>query len=386
MPKIKYKMEDVEEASDTSANSSLLDNSRSILEFNFDLPQDRDHYKKDKKCTVCKTKFGKVGLVNFKKYCCKFCYKGVCLKCSPKQVMHPETLKLERICSNCYQKSKEAQVVEKQEQNLIAVQQIRQEVIAKVEEENQSKNKNKQNAKILAEKYEKLKLEKDQELSRLNDVIKQLNEQRDTLIDNFQQTKEKMNKVQEEMANRDKLQNDLDNDLSGIISSSERDRNEIGQLRNNLAQIQDEHVRLIRQIEEMSGPVDTKAKVKRKSKGEEKMLARIENAKLEYQKVLNDHNDMKKELEFKESELKLAEKQIKMLEDRDHEIEIQNRLKDNKSETTEGQEDRAGNLRKLIQENEIQIDKLKIEVEKARKQKNMKKKKKKAVELKGTDS
>eukprot|EP00358_Blepharisma_japonicum_P004629 CAMPEP_0202946232 /NCGR_PEP_ID=MMETSP1395-20130829/9069_1 /ASSEMBLY_ACC=CAM_ASM_000871 /TAXON_ID=5961 /ORGANISM="Blepharisma japonicum, Strain Stock R1072" /LENGTH=192 /DNA_ID=CAMNT_0049646711 /DNA_START=540 /DNA_END=1114 /DNA_ORIENTATION=+ len=192
-----------------------------------------------------------------------------------------------------------------------------------------------------------------------------------------------MSKVQEEIANRDKLQNDLDNDLSGIISSSERDRNEIGQLRNKLAQIQDEHVRLIRQIEEMSGPIDTKAKGKRKSKGEEKMLGRIENAKLDYQKVLNDHNDMKKELEFKESELKLAEKQIKTLEDRDHEIEIQNRLKDNKSETTEGQEDNAGNLRKIIQENEIQIDKLKIEVEKARKQKNMKKKRK-TVELKGT--
>ena len=57
-------------------------------------------FKDQKNCYVCRSGIG--GLVEKKKLECHFCYNAVCQNCSPLKCNHPETLKEERVCMQCY--------------------------------------------------------------------------------------------------------------------------------------------------------------------------------------------------------------------------------------------------------------------------------------------
>ena len=70
-----------------------------------ELGKDPQAYKLDKNCTVCSTKFGKIGILHARKHYCKFCYRGVCAKCSPQVAVHPIQLKRLRVCNTCCQKA-----------------------------------------------------------------------------------------------------------------------------------------------------------------------------------------------------------------------------------------------------------------------------------------
>lgn len=62
-----------------------------------------DTFKRDNTCVSCGLTFGKVlNIVHAKRYCCKFCNRGVCAKCSPYRLIHPSTMQQERCCKACY--------------------------------------------------------------------------------------------------------------------------------------------------------------------------------------------------------------------------------------------------------------------------------------------
>jgi hypothetical protein len=69
-----------------------------------------DLYKEQKVCIICKTKVGDLGVLDKKKYCCMFCFNAVCQSCSPLKCNHPETLKEERVCMQCYFSTIENQI------------------------------------------------------------------------------------------------------------------------------------------------------------------------------------------------------------------------------------------------------------------------------------
>ena len=97
-------MED-DEFSDSETNPSIIESPFGpTVTFKGKLAEDRILYKKDKKCIFCGDAFG-FGILHAKKHYCKFCYRGICAKCSPKSAFHPEDKKNLRICNFCCENS-----------------------------------------------------------------------------------------------------------------------------------------------------------------------------------------------------------------------------------------------------------------------------------------
>lgn len=64
------------------------------------LPKYRLMWKTDKQCLMCGVGFG----LTQHKYRCKFCYRGVCSKCSKHLFLHPELQIPKRCCSRCFRR------------------------------------------------------------------------------------------------------------------------------------------------------------------------------------------------------------------------------------------------------------------------------------------
>ena len=81
-----------------------MDRERSVSEAVVVAPSlSEDTFKRDNACVSCGQAFGKVlNIVHAKRYCCKFCKRGVCTKCSPYRLIHPSTMQQERCCKTCY--------------------------------------------------------------------------------------------------------------------------------------------------------------------------------------------------------------------------------------------------------------------------------------------
>lgn len=102
-----------EERPDEQINGSIATNlKKSFALQNFDMPEDHDQFQSDKVCAVCQIQFGKIGIVHAKKYICRFCLRGVCAKCSPQKIEHPNSKKPEKICSSCIEKMIETHLSE----------------------------------------------------------------------------------------------------------------------------------------------------------------------------------------------------------------------------------------------------------------------------------
>lgn len=96
--------EDGDEEVLSNSSSFVEGRSSSVLVSIAQLSTDRQGYKHSKACTSCDTQFSSFGLSTAKKYVCRFCYTGVCNKCSPHRIIHPESKRKERCCAACYSK------------------------------------------------------------------------------------------------------------------------------------------------------------------------------------------------------------------------------------------------------------------------------------------
>lgn len=94
----------VQEFRNNSDTSQIILNIKSI-----DANTDKDAYLSEKQCKACKETLGKNAS---KKYYCHFCYHASCGNCSMLTSLHPETTRQERICSLCYLKYLNDQVLE----------------------------------------------------------------------------------------------------------------------------------------------------------------------------------------------------------------------------------------------------------------------------------
>ncbi len=96
--------------SDYSDNESIASTYSESLQTtdiydSLELGKNQNAYKSDKNCVICSCKFGKIGIAHARKHYCKFCYRGVCAKCSPQVAVHPVLLTKLRVCNNCCQKA-----------------------------------------------------------------------------------------------------------------------------------------------------------------------------------------------------------------------------------------------------------------------------------------
>ena len=85
-------------------NDSLFFNEGEIEEPEvlFPLATIRNLHEKDTVCTVCNCNFGVKGLVHTQKAQCKFCYRGVCVRCLVFYYYHSESKVYEKMCPNCH--------------------------------------------------------------------------------------------------------------------------------------------------------------------------------------------------------------------------------------------------------------------------------------------
>ena len=85
-------------------NDSLFFNEGEIEEPEvlFPLATIRNLHEKDTICTVCKCNFGVKGLAHTQKAQCKFCYRGVCVRCLVFYYYHSESKVYEKMCPNCH--------------------------------------------------------------------------------------------------------------------------------------------------------------------------------------------------------------------------------------------------------------------------------------------
>lgn len=81
--------------------SAMLDNPNLPINIPASLlPTYRHMWKADKQCLMCGVGFG----LTQHKYRCKFCYRGVCVKCSKHLFLHPELQMPKRCCNRCFRR------------------------------------------------------------------------------------------------------------------------------------------------------------------------------------------------------------------------------------------------------------------------------------------
>lgn len=80
-------------------SASFVDRMGNVTVEVSDLSSNKDAYKLDTECTLCKTA---AWTIFYPKKYCKFCYRCVCKDCSLHRVYHPERLRQERCCNFCY--------------------------------------------------------------------------------------------------------------------------------------------------------------------------------------------------------------------------------------------------------------------------------------------
>ena len=153
------------------------------------LATDRDAYKSSKSCTSCDTLFGSFGITTAKKYICRFCYTGVCSKCSPHRVIHPEARRKERCCVACYSKFVADTVRAGMEVDITRRASEADTLLKRYEEEKKAQEAElAQNAKLtneletLKSEVSRVKLEQETMLDKKMNLEKQKREELQTLI------------------------------------------------------------------------------------------------------------------------------------------------------------------------------------------------------------
>lgn len=246
--------------------------------------------KEQKQCFLCRNNIG--GLVEKKKFTCSFCYNAVCQNCSPLKCNHPETLKEERVCMQCYIFAIEDQVRNEvkgqintefgaDEQDKRIKETLKSE-ITDYEQELKTLDVNLQNAHEELERLKVLKAKK------IEDKNRKINEERiknDQEIENY---KEKIIKTKEECKRKREL----------IVQQE----NEIEALKKHLV-LQEEKVNKFREEAEAE---KKKEIVFRKS-------IKVEENFPEKEQLLKELNDLKSHIAQLQREQEELEKQRKLV-------------------------------------------------------------------------
>lgn len=300
-------MNEDENSDSESMNASIIGDLKST---NFShqgrLPDDRLQYKNDKKCICCQTQFG-LGILYAKKHYCKFCYRGICAKCSPAAAMHPEERKALRICNLCCEKSVEDKFSEGYN---IKISSIRQEI----DNLKEQKRKNiEEYQKILKDSYRLENLIFLEE-ERNKELIGKFSESRDTTrnVDETKKVYEIMYAKHQELY---KVFDQRNYDISRLrkMLESEQERRqstktELISMRDKLTELQDDFLCLqSKGHRKSSSMIFTEAEKK-----EDQMLNSLVISNFE---IESESSRFKQEIDKLESENEFLDKKIKNLKE-----------------------------------------------------------------------
>ena len=228
-----------EDFSDYDTNSSILESFRSSsFTFTNKLPEDKLMYKKDKTCICCKSAFG-TGIIHAKRHFCKFCYRGICAKCSPSVAFHPEDKKLLRICNLCCERTVEEKFSEIFQLKIVDVQ------VQKVRYEQEILNTREEIQGILQEVYKiellmQMEKEKSEAVESKFTDTPGLFQSKQHVGSRLQELLSKNNLVKAEIVTKDSELRGLLGEYKSESAIRSENKAEVAGFRNKLSELQDE--------------------------------------------------------------------------------------------------------------------------------------------------
>ena len=243
--------------------------------------------KEQKHCFLCRNSIG--GLVEKKKLTCSFCYNAVCQNCSPLKCNHPETLKEERVCMQCY---------------IFAIEdQVRNEVKGQINNEFGADEQNKRIKETLKSEIS----DYEQELKTLDVHLQNAHEE----LERIKGLRSKKMEEESKKENEEKLKNDLEieNLKAKILKATEESRK-----KRSLIVVQENEIEAIRkhllvQEEKVQG-LKTEVEVERQKEVEIGRRSRdVEENSDEKESLVKELNELKKLIEELQKEQEGLERQ-----------------------------------------------------------------------------
>ncbi|OMJ67630.1 hypothetical protein SteCoe_35151 [Stentor coeruleus] len=232
-------------------NTPISENLRkSFAMANCEIKEDNDKFQADKNCAVCQIAFGIIGIVHAKKYLCKFCYRGVCNKCSPEKFVHPIDKQECRICVACVEKVMEKSLsvdYKKKLSELMSERDMRKEELGFMIREKQidmSHNQYIEQQINTESQFYTVKLkELKSKVNNMMDSQEGIRMQHKKLKDEHAKYISDMNKKKELILN-------LEKSLESLKSMYENNKQELPNLRNRMGELQDIELKIKSQIKE----------------------------------------------------------------------------------------------------------------------------------------
>lgn len=353
-------MSEDSKSENSSNGSSFVDVNRSILDVYIDISTDKNAWKKDKKCYICKSKFGnKLSLINDKRFRCKFCWRGVCGKCTPTRARHPDYEKPQRICNACFQRSKENKISESYSIELDKARNERDDLEIRLELEKRENETQTKERKALEEKYEQAEKEAAQRVTEQKQAVDSLRSQRDEIAKKYSSLKNQIVEAEQESKQRTQVYLEIEQELKSLKASKNCDRDELGVLRNELAERQDENVRLLRLLDEKRAPpLDESPKQRKRREKEEKLKAEIEMLSEQHREIQDENRGVAQEIVGIDTELQGIDFKIQKIKENNQDKLVH----PTRGSMAIDEEERIRELKSIIQDQQKQIDKLRADL------------------------
>ena len=257
----------------------------------------KKEYRNDKKCTVCQKSFNMMG--SMKKHFCKFCYRGVCIKCSNQAAFHPELNTNVRVCDSCYNMAVLQSVSENCQQEVAKQRTLAESAKEVLMAEVKSKNAARLEKDKLSAEYEELSEALGNEEYELN---KKLNDLRTANIKsgtNSEMMINKYNSMSTESREKDIRIERLNQELKRMKEDTGTDKEKVAQIRQLLSDQENENLQLKQSLKKLEEQNETEIPGFRMSKE-----AELSNSIQRLKEQIYEIEKQNKNLKLKLKELK----------------------------------------------------------------------------------
>lgn len=258
-------------------------------------------YRTDKKCVRCQVKFGLSMTIYKKKYWCKFCRRGVCSDCSPQRVPNPETMKIDRICNECFQKVMAEHFKKEVDEEIGNYKKQKEELNFLLGQEIRNRAKISTKKKILEGILNELEKESERKDRDLRIKISKLRAKKDNIVGKMNGIVKKFHETQREREKKEKAIKDLELQSEEIKKQFKGPSELWAQMR----ELREKKIKLMKKCELTFNTGSVK-----ENENYEDLVVVYKEAFEENQQLLEELSQLTAELEMKEQKIKNLQKKI----------------------------------------------------------------------------
>mmetsp|Transcript_7555 Transcript_7555/g.14062 ORF Transcript_7555/g.14062 Transcript_7555/m.14062 type:complete len:385 (+) Transcript_7555:4650-5804(+) len=269
-------------------------------------------YQTQKHCRVCVRELAShviSGLTTNKRYFCKFCYFAVCDACSQHRLVHPETATPERICEHCYFRYLEDTVRAGIQGELEVARSKLEEVKVELHKEHVQADEERLQVKQLEAKLQAMESEAEKRFTAMRQSLQKHQKECDDIKRATERLEEELKLANTEFIKENLKRNEAKQKLAQVKSSLEQQRTKLASKRANLAQSQDEGMRIRHLIDEKANSL-TPADQKRQLQEKKRAIKKLQRDKADLEKEIAD---LKDEIENADETLDTKESAISQL-------------------------------------------------------------------------